>query len=316
MSEKKPLHRFQVGDRVVYHKTEGKGCEDLDGWEGVIVGVYNTQPYYTVRFDNAHPDAVTDKKFWQPGDAEGHDWWCREEHLTLICHHAQPVKASATDGYKKRHGKALTIKSTTYEKKEVSNMENMDNAGMQRSGGRTSAKVWTKEENELIRSMLMEGHGKADICDRLGVSESVYKNHVQKLRKYDATFPREQRGKRNRRAEDVENVPATSAHLGELEQVLSERVTELTHENEVLTRDNEVLTRDNDKLCLILSDMENDVAHLKANLEQMEETVSAQLDRICALIAEKKRLERAVLKMVDVYVVGSACGDLNEGKYE
>ena len=77
-------HKFKIGDRVVYRITDGgAGNTDLEGWHGTVIFIDNTRCPYTVEFDDAYRNGVTDyrcrknrrePKLW-------HGWFCREGNL-------------------------------------------------------------------------------------------------------------------------------------------------------------------------------------------------------------------------------------------
>lgn len=49
--------------------------------------------------------------------------------------------------------------------------------------------VWTAEHDEVIRGMILEGKTVADICDRIGCTDTQLKNHVSRIRQWDKSFP-------------------------------------------------------------------------------------------------------------------------------
>ena len=49
--------------------------------------------------------------------------------------------------------------------------------------------TWTADQDEVIRGMILEGHTVADICDRMGCTDTQLKNHVAVVRRRDPRFP-------------------------------------------------------------------------------------------------------------------------------
>ena len=49
--------------------------------------------------------------------------------------------------------------------------------------------IWTAEQDEVIRGMILEGKTVADICDRMGCTDTQLKNHVAVVRRRDPSFP-------------------------------------------------------------------------------------------------------------------------------
>lgn len=49
--------------------------------------------------------------------------------------------------------------------------------------------IWTADQDEVIRGMILEGKTVADICDRMGCTDTQLKNHVAVVRRRDPRFP-------------------------------------------------------------------------------------------------------------------------------
>jgi hypothetical protein len=49
--------------------------------------------------------------------------------------------------------------------------------------------IWTADQDEVIREMILAGKTVADICDRMGCTDSQLKNHVAVVRRRDPSFP-------------------------------------------------------------------------------------------------------------------------------
>ena len=49
--------------------------------------------------------------------------------------------------------------------------------------------TWTADQDEVIREMILEGKTVADICDRMGCTDTQLKNHVAVVRRRDQSFP-------------------------------------------------------------------------------------------------------------------------------
>ena len=49
--------------------------------------------------------------------------------------------------------------------------------------------TWTADQDEVIREMILEGKAVADICDRMGCTDTQLKNHVAVVRRRDPSFP-------------------------------------------------------------------------------------------------------------------------------
>lgn len=49
--------------------------------------------------------------------------------------------------------------------------------------------TWTADQDEVIRGMILEGKTVADICDRMGCTDTQLKNHVAVVRRRDPSFP-------------------------------------------------------------------------------------------------------------------------------
>ena len=49
--------------------------------------------------------------------------------------------------------------------------------------------IWTADQDEVIRGMILEGKTVVDICDRMGCTDTQLKNHVAVVRRRDPIFP-------------------------------------------------------------------------------------------------------------------------------
>ena len=49
--------------------------------------------------------------------------------------------------------------------------------------------TWTADQDKVIRGMILEGKTVADICDRVGCTDTQLKNHVAVVRRRDPSFP-------------------------------------------------------------------------------------------------------------------------------
>jgi hypothetical protein len=49
--------------------------------------------------------------------------------------------------------------------------------------------IWTADQDEVIRGMILEGKTVADICDCMGCTDTQLKNHVAVVRRRDPSFP-------------------------------------------------------------------------------------------------------------------------------
>lgn len=49
--------------------------------------------------------------------------------------------------------------------------------------------TWTADQDEVIREMILAGKTVADICDRMGCTDTQLKNHVAVVRRRDQSFP-------------------------------------------------------------------------------------------------------------------------------
>ena len=49
--------------------------------------------------------------------------------------------------------------------------------------------IWTADQDEVIRGMILEGKTVADICDRMGCTDSQLKKHAAVVRRRDPSFP-------------------------------------------------------------------------------------------------------------------------------
>ena len=49
--------------------------------------------------------------------------------------------------------------------------------------------TWTADQDEVIRGMILDGKTVADICDRMGCTDTQLKNHVAVVRRRDQSFP-------------------------------------------------------------------------------------------------------------------------------
>ena len=75
--------KYKVGGRVVYRANE-TGNTELNGEVGTVIGIDSTEAPYTVRFDNSIYGMGTDERFYKVGQPRGHDWFCKEEHLSPV----------------------------------------------------------------------------------------------------------------------------------------------------------------------------------------------------------------------------------------
>lgn len=79
---KKNNHKFRVGDRVIYHaKNYGDGF--LNGKHGTVIYVDGTRCPYTVEFDDAIEEGLTDNRVLKVGiiPRRWQSRFCREENL-------------------------------------------------------------------------------------------------------------------------------------------------------------------------------------------------------------------------------------------
>ena len=49
--------------------------------------------------------------------------------------------------------------------------------------------IWTADQDEVIRGVILEGKTVADICDCMGCTDTQLKNHVAVVRRRDPSFP-------------------------------------------------------------------------------------------------------------------------------
>ncbi len=110
---------------------------------------------------------------------------------------------------------------------------------------------WTCAEEKLLVDSIREGCSRADICDRLGLSESVVYNQYRKMREDDKTLPLFPRGERVKpvskseaagedRPENGEAATAEACGLNLLEQEMADIIAENKETIETLRRELDV----------------------------------------------------------------------------
>lgn len=289
---KQTNHKFKIGDRVVYHAVHF-GNNDLDGMTGTIVMVDNTGCPYTVRLDEPYIDSVRDTRI--KGN-KNHDrlWWCQEENLAL-----------------------LEDSQTNQETQDESEKEEMANI------------KWTDEEVEKLKEFVRAGRSRAEMMAYFGYNSKSIENKVSALRKADPTLPGGYRKKEKTEAEPT--APEQESKLNDLEQAMSEVITEKEGEIDKLKGDIKVLQ---DKLeaaetakaeleCQnqILSDrvkelegelrdtldalnmtetrLDEELKTLREQSEQTGQTEDSNMKTIAALEKENTRLANMVFDLVE-----------------
>lgn len=252
-------HKFKVGDRVVYHPV-CYGNDDLDGWTGTIVYVDNTRLPYTMRLDDAYGGGMTDKRFSTTEDNINRCWFCREENLERI-------------------------------PKNAKKKEEEDNNDM-------STYDWNAEKEEKLAEFVRAGRTHAEMRAYFGITEKQLTNRLYMMRKKDPTLPG---GHKKSHEEQTDEQDAADNQTGEqdaadnqtgelndLEQVMSETISELKQENDnlkgtiqnlesSLCKANEENTKQKDEICSLTEQ----VANLKAELHDTAvslKTTESQLD--------------------------------------
>lgn len=199
---KQTNHKFKIGDRVVYHPVHF-GNSELDGRTGTIVMIDNTRCPYTVRLDEPYAFSVRDTRI--KGN-KNHDrlWWCQEANLA-------PLEDS----------------QTSQETQEESEKEEM------------AIHNWTNEEVDRLKELVRAGRSTSEMCAVFGVGARRLYDKIYALRKEDPTLPGGYRKKEKTEAEPT--APEQESELNDLEQAMSEVITEKEGEIDKLKGDIKVL---------------------------------------------------------------------------
>lgn len=73
--------------------------------------------------------------------------------------------------------------------RDLGNKTSEDTEKEKTGGNNMERYTWTADQDEVIRGMILEGKTVADICDRMGCTDTQLKNHVAVVRRRDPSFP-------------------------------------------------------------------------------------------------------------------------------
>ena len=73
--------------------------------------------------------------------------------------------------------------------RDLGNKTSEDTEGEKQEETEMERYIWTADQDEVIREMILEGKTVADICDRIGCTDTQLKNHVAVVRRRDPSFP-------------------------------------------------------------------------------------------------------------------------------
>lgn len=278
-------YKFKVGDRVRYI-IKDVGNVDLQGWEGVVMGIDDTAAPYTVRFDHDLCTLVTDERFWKPGQPRNRDFWCKEENLELA--------------------------DEQYIKKKGVNVSNRWKPNM------------TAEEIKIVREMLEAGASYADIGERLHLPVSTLKNRLCALRRMDPTFPRSTyRGKKETSEdgegdEDAEEMVEDDPLEGDVEpdykallEAAMEDIAKMDREIAELREVLEASALEYDRICRTSERLSSENAEMRAQIDEHELEVAElnarlhrEQERATSMEADKHIFREMAMTLFRKYVDG------------
>ena len=154
--------------------------------------------------------------------------------------------------------------------------------------------IWTADQDEVIRGMILEGHTVADICDRMGCTDTQLKNHVAVVRRRDPRFPTlcgEVKGERFVLA----SAEAAAVMSGEPGQIMVEPADEGTVEPIVEQSETEEKKADlnplEKQMADIITEQKKTIEDLRVELETEQESRELEAE---AYRNEIKRLQDLV----------------------
>ena len=142
---------------------------------------------------------------------------------------------------------------------------------------------WTSGEEKLLVDSILAGCSRADICDKLGLSESVVYNHYRAMRATDKTLPMFPRAEKTVVVSEDQAEPhetkAKKVELNPLEKEMADIITEnnVTIENLRIDLETEQEARE-----LEAAAYRNEVKRLTDQVTSLKGTVSAQGDELAA----------------------------------
>lgn len=292
-------HKYKIGDRVVYHAVHF-GNSELDGRTGTIVMIDDTGCPYTVRLDEPYAFSVRDTRIKGYTKNHGRLWWCQEANLSL-----------------------LEESQTNQDIQDEMEKEEME------------IHKWTDEEVEKLKEFVRAGRSRTEMAAYFGVSAESVDNKIYKLRKEDPTLPGGYR-KKEHTEEKSSAAPEQEGELNELEQAMSEIITEKENEIDKLNGDikdlqdklqesqllNEELGVQNRALSDKVNDLEGELRdtldalnmtetrldeelkNLVEKNKQLEMTQNSHVQVVATIGKENARLTRMVLKLVEQLLGG------------
>lgn len=154
--------------------------------------------------------------------------------------------------------------------------------------------IWTADQDEVIRGMMLEGKTVADICDRMGCTDTQLKNHVAVVRRRDPSFPTlcgEVKGERFVLA----SAEAAAVMSGEPGQIMVEPADEGTVEPIVEQSETEEKKADlnplEQQMADIITEQKKTIEDLRVELETEQESRELEAE---AYRNEIKRLQDLV----------------------
>lgn len=134
--------------------------------------------------------------------------------------------------------------------------------------------IWTADQDEVIRGMILEGKTVADICDRMGCTDTQLKNHVAVVRRRDPSFPTlcgEVKGERfvlaSAEAAEVMSGEPRQIVMGPADEGTVEPIVEMTEDEEKKASLNPLEKEMGD----IIAEQKETIENLRVELETEQE---------------------------------------------
>ena len=159
--------------------------------------------------------------------------------------------------------------------RDLGNKTSEDTEGEKQEETEMERYTWTADQDEVIREMILEGKTVADLCDRMGCTDTQLKNHVAVVRRRDPSFPTlcgEVKGERFVLA----SPEAAEGMSGEPGQIMVEPADEGTvepiEEPEPQEEKKAELNPLEEQMAGIIAEQEKTIEDLRINLETEQES--------------------------------------------
>ena len=159
--------------------------------------------------------------------------------------------------------------------RDLGNKTSEDTEGEKQEETEMERYTWTEDQDEVILGMILEGKTVADICDRMGCTDTQLKNHVAVVRRRDPSFPTlcgEVKGERFVLA----SPEAAEVMSGEPGQIMVEPADEGTvepiEESETQEEKKAELNPLEEQMAGIITEQEKTIEDLRIDLETEKES--------------------------------------------